>query len=74
MREVAIKDLALLCRRERVPYAGLALPPPRPRDRASLNHLAEGFVAGLQAALPSTVPTILRTASKLQVQSNMTRS
>ena len=45
--------------------------PPRPRrsarDRASLNHLAEHFVAGLQASLPSTVPVILRTACKLQV-------
>ena len=38
------------------------------RDKASLNQLAADFVAGLQAALPSTVPTILRTACKLQAR------
>ena len=43
-----------------------ALNPRAPRGRPSLNALAAAFVVGLQAALPSTVPTLLRTALKLQ--------
>lgn len=66
MRDFPIKDLALLCQHEGTPYAGLLVPPPGVRDRPSINRLAENFVAGLQVSLPSTVPTILRTASKLQ--------
>jgi len=41
--------------------------PLRARDKPSINRIAAEFVAGMQAALPSVVPTILRTASKLKV-------
>ncbi len=68
VRDLPMKDLAMLCHHLGLPPVQ---PPPRPPQRArrkpSLNTLAEGFVASLQSALPSTVPTILRTALKLQV-------
>lgn len=66
-RDLPAKDLALLCHHRRC--AVLAPPgrPPQPRDKPSINRISAEFVAGMQAALPSTVPTILRTASKLKV-------
>lgn len=68
VRDLPAKDLALLCHHRHC--ATLAPPgrPPQPRDKPSINRISAEFVAGMQAALPSTVPTILRTASKLKVQ------
>ncbi|BDA44890.1 Cytoplasmic tRNA 2-thiolation protein 2 [Coccomyxa sp. Obi] len=66
VRDLPIKDLAMLCHWL---HAAPMQPPRlqrRARGKASLNALAEHFVAGLQSTLPSTVPTILRTALKLQ--------
>lgn len=40
------------------------------KHNASINALAEKFVAGLQSASPSSVHTILATACKLQVRAN----
>ena len=67
VRDCAARDLALACRMWRLGTAPRA-PNPRAssRGRPSLNALAAAFVVGLQAALPSTVPTLLRTALKLQ--------
>ena len=68
VRDCAARDLALACRMWRLgtaPRAG-AMNPRGSRGRPSLNGLAAAFVVGLQAALPSTVPTLLRTALKLQ--------
>lgn len=68
VRDLPMKDLAMLCHWLGA-HPAQPLPPQRIArgQKASLNSLAEGFVAGLQSALPSTVPTILRTALKLQV-------
>lgn len=68
VRDCAARDLALACRMWRLGTAprARALNPRAPRGRPSLNALAAAFVVGLQAALPSTVPTLLRTALKLQ--------
>lgn len=67
MRDLPAKDLALLAHHRRCAVVGPPGRPPRPRDRPSINRVAAEFVASMQATLPSTVPTILRTASKLQV-------
>lgn len=68
VRDCAARDLALACRTWRLGTAprARALNPRVSRGRPSLNALAAAFVVGLQAALPSTVPTLLRTALKLQ--------
>ena len=68
VRDLPMKDLAMLCHWLRPAPVRPPRPPRRARGRASLNALAETFVAGLQSTLPSTVPTILRTALKLQVR------
>ena len=67
VRDLPAKDLALLCHHRRCAVLGPPGRPPRARDRPSINRIATEFVAGMQAALPSVVPTILRTASKLKV-------
>lgn len=67
VRDLPAKDLALLAHHRRCAVVGPPGRPPRPRDRPSINRVAAEFVASMQATLPSTVPTILRTASKLQV-------
>ncbi|KAK9908356.1 hypothetical protein WJX75_006558 [Coccomyxa subellipsoidea] len=66
VRDLPMKDLAMLCHHLGAAPVLPPRPPQRARRKASLNTLAEGFVAGLQSALPSTVPTIVRTALKLQ--------
>ena len=68
VRDLPMKDLAMLCHHLGAAPVLPPRPPQRARRKASLNTLAEGFVAGLQSALPSTVPTIVRTALKLQVR------
>ena len=65
-RDLPAKDLALLCHHRRCATVAAPGRPLRPRDKPSINRISAGFVAGMQAALPSTVPTILRTASKLK--------
>ena len=65
VREAGMRELALLC-----PYKGLPVAAPLyspATSKASLNTLSEDFVARLQANVPSSVSTILRTACKLQV-------
>jgi Cytoplasmic tRNA 2-thiolation protein 2 len=69
LRDQPARDLALLCHLKRLPLA----PPPRSLLRrrappATINSLAAAFVERLQAGVPSSASTILRTASKLQVR------
>ena len=72
VRDLPAKDLALLCHHSRCATFAPPGRPPQPRDKPSINRISTEFVAGMQAALPSTVPTILRTASKLKVQNPVT--
>ena len=67
VRDLPAKDLALLCHYKRCPVLAPLGRPPRARDKPSINRISAEFVAAMQAALPSTVPTVLRTASKLKV-------
>ena len=66
VREVGMRELALLCH-----YQGLPVVAPlnhaAASSKPSINTLSEQFVARLQANVPSSVSTILRTACKLQV-------
>lgn len=68
VRDLPAKDLALFCHYKRCPILAPPGKLPRARDKPSINRISAEFVAGMQAALPSTVPTILRTASKLKVK------
>ena len=68
VRDLPAKDLALLCHYKRCPVLAPPGRPPRARDKPSINRISAEFVAAMQAALPSTVPTVLRTASKLKVE------
>ena len=68
VRDLPAKDLALFCHYKRCPVLAPPGQPPRARDRPSINRISAEFVAAMQAALPSTVPTVLRTASKLKVK------
>ena len=68
VRDLPAKDLALLCHYKRCPVLAPPGRPPRTRDKPSINRISAEFVAAMQAALPSTVPTVLRTASKLKVE------
>jgi len=47
-RDLAARDLALLCALQRLRTAPRAAPPPARRGRATLNALATTFVVGLQ--------------------------
>ncbi|KAK9811502.1 hypothetical protein WJX72_004896 [[Myrmecia] bisecta] len=64
IRDLAVKELALMCHYQRVSLA--PLPVLRRSPKASINALAEAFVANLQATVPSSVSTIVKTALKLQ--------
>ena len=66
VRELTAKDLAMICHFGRLRTAQLPVLR-KPMRQPSINALAEAFVAGLQATLPSTVNTVLGTACKLQV-------
>ena len=55
----------MLCHYKALPVAAPLYSPAS--STASLNTLSEDFVARLQANVPSSVSTILRTACKLQV-------
>ena len=65
VREVGMRELAMLCHYQGLPVTA---PPYSPAgSKLSINTLSEQFVARLQANVPSSVSTILRTACKLQV-------
>lgn len=55
-----------MCALHRIPLVPPPVLPPT-HAKASINTLAAAFVAGLQADLPSSSSTIVRTADKLQV-------
>ena len=65
VREVGMRELALLCHYQGLPVAAPLFP--SASSRPSINTMSEQFVARLQANVPSSVSTILRTACKLQV-------
>jgi len=66
VRELVAKDLAMVAHYHRL--RTVATPPvPPARNQASINGLAERFIAGLQLGMPSTVHAVLGTACKLQV-------
>ena len=65
VREVGMRELAMLCHYKGLPVAAPLYTPAS--SKASINTLSEQFVARLQANVPSSVSTILRTACKLQV-------
>lgn len=67
MRELTAKEAAWFCRGRGIPGPVVlpALPPANLNPRDSVNQLSEGFINSMQAALPSIVFTILRTASAL---------
>lgn len=66
VREVGMRELAMLCHYQGLPVAA-PLNPAAASSKPSINTLSEQFVARLQANVPSSVSTILRTACKLQV-------
>lgn len=66
VREVGMRELAMLCHYQGLPVAA-RLNPAVASSKPSINTLSEQFVARLQANVPSSVSTILRTACKLQV-------
>ena len=66
VREVGMRELAMLCHYQGLPVAA-PLNPAAALSKPSINTLSEQFVARLQANVPSSVSTILRTACKLQV-------
>lgn len=63
------RELTAFCHQEGIPVAPsavLAYRAAQPRgSKGSINALCEDFVAGMQDEAPSTVPTVLRSASKL---------
>ena len=65
VREVGMRDLAMLCHFQKLPVVAPQHDPVS--SKPSINSLAEDFVARLQATVPSSVSTIIRTACKLQV-------
>lgn len=73
VREVGMRELAMLCHYQGLPVAG-PLNPAAASSKPSINTLSEQFVARLQANVPSSVSTILRTACKLQVNPIYTNS
>lgn len=60
-----MRELAMFCHFQKLPI--LAPQHSATASKPSINTLAEHFVARLQATVPSSVSTILRTACKLQV-------
>lgn len=65
VRELVAKDLAMITHFHHLKT--VAKPPlPLARNQASINGLAERFIAGLQVGMPSTVHAVLGTACKLQ--------
>ncbi len=67
VKELPARDMAMVCHLRGLHLAPLPLMA-RSGGRPSLNALCREFVAGMQAGLPSTVSTIVRTASKLKVR------
>ena len=65
VREVGMRDLAMMCHFQKLPI--IAPQHKSTFSKPSINSLAEDFVARLQATVPSSVSTIIRTAGKLQV-------
>lgn len=59
-----MRELAMLCHYQGLPVAAPLYSPSS--SKPSINTLSEEFVARLQANVPSSVSTILRTACKLQ--------
>lgn len=72
MKELAARDLALMCHYMKLPLASLPVPPVPPQS-ASLSALAANFVASIDAQHPSAGTTILRTACKLEVRCTSTQ-
>lgn len=66
MREVSSKECAFLCRFNGLPMGDLPSALTHTGPRNSVNQLAATFVESLQQRLPSTIYTVLRTASNLQ--------
>lgn len=64
VREVGMRELAMLCHFQGLPVAAPLYSPAS--SKTSINTLSEQFVARLQANVPSSVSTILRTACKLK--------
>jgi len=67
VRELVAKDLAMITHFHHLKT--VAKPPIiLARNQASINGLAERFIAGLQVGMPSTVHAVLGTACKLQAR------
>ncbi|KXZ55143.1 hypothetical protein GPECTOR_3g293 [Gonium pectorale] len=66
MREVTLKEAVYMCRLRGLRPAELPQLPAATGARRSINDLANAFIGGLQANLPSTVFTVLRTAAALR--------
>ncbi|KAL0031156.1 hypothetical protein WJX77_006664 [Trebouxia sp. C0004] len=64
VREVGMRELAMLCHFQGLHVAAPLYSPAS--GKTSINTLSEQFVARLQANVPSSVSTILRTACKLK--------